>query len=172
VNLRDRLKTLKWRRPSPQTHLGYPAKAPPPKCPPPIPPHAAAQLEAAAKRPDRKRRDVQEVRFGKEQPSTVAALDDLILKHSHRLLQKVHLVVSVGPISPLTGLQSQSLRAEIGLAMREVAGAARWFERHKRPQRSVEVDGWGENEPTVKTTRPSRTELLRARLARLFVQKR
>lgn len=121
--------------------------------PPPIPPHAAAQLAAAGKPVERKRRNVQEVKLGDEQPSTVAALDDVILKHSHRLLQKIHLVVSVGPISPLTWLQSMQLKAEIGLAMRQVAASGRWFERYRRRERSVEVDQWPEDEPTLKNFR-------------------
>jgi hypothetical protein len=110
--------------------------------PPPIPPL-----------PPRKRQDVQEVIVGNEKPSTVEALDNAIVKLSNHLVQKVHLIVSRGPISPLTGIQSMQLRAEIGFAMRLVAAAARWFEHHKRADRSVEIGPWSDDEPTVKMRR-------------------
>lgn len=110
--------------------------------PPPIPPL-----------PERKRRDVQEVLVGNEKPSTLEALDNAIVKLSDVLVQKVHLIVSRGPISPLTWLQSQQLRAEIGLHMRLVSAAARWFERYRRKERSVEVGPFGDDEPTVKMRR-------------------
>jgi len=140
VNLRDRLKRAKA-SPPPLPPLPKATKA----SPPPLP---------AAKPPPRPRRDVQEVIVGNEKPSTIAALDAAIVKLSNHLVQKVHLIVARSPISPLTWLQSQQLRSEIGFTMRLVAAAARWFEHHKRAERSVEVDGWDEDAITVKTTRP------------------
>jgi hypothetical protein len=110
--------------------------------PPPIPPL-----------PARKRQDVQEVIVGNEKPSTLEALDAAIVKLSNHCVQKVHLIVSRGPISPLTGIQSMQLRSEIGLAMRLVAAAARWFERYRRNPRATEIGPWGDDEPTVKMRR-------------------
>jgi len=110
--------------------------------PPPIPPL-----------PERKRKDVQEVIVGNERPSTLEALDNAIVKLADVLVQKVHLIVSRGPISPLTWLQSQQLRAEIGLHMRLVSAAARWFERYRRHPKATEVGPWGDDEPTVKMGR-------------------
>lgn len=145
MNLRDRLKGRKG--PPPIPPLPKASKA----SPPPIPPHAAAQLAAAP--PERKRRDVQEVIVGNERPATLEALEDAIVRLSDRLLQKVHLIVSRTPMSPLTWLQSQQLRAEIGLHSTLVAAAARWFERYRRKERSIEVDAWPEDEPTLKMKR-------------------
>jgi hypothetical protein len=106
--------------------------------PPPIPPL-----------PSRKRQDVQEVIIGNEKPATLEALNEAITKLSEHLQQKVHLVVSRGPISPLTWLQSQQLQVEILLHSQLVAAAARWFERYRRKERSVEVGPWSDDEPTV-----------------------
>jgi hypothetical protein len=103
--------------------------------------------------PPRERRDVQEVIIGNEKPSTLEALDAAIVKLSNALLQKVHLIVTRGPISPLTWLQSQQLEVEILLHSQLVSAAARWYERYKRPERKVEVGPWPDDEPTVKYRR-------------------
>lgn len=61
-----------------------------------------------------------------------------IFRLTQRAVQEATLAVSPGPLSPITEMQSITLRVALGAIVREAIGTGRWIERCERARRDRE----------------------------------
>lgn len=80
---------------------------------------------------DRQRRDVMQVAVGDLEAARKleAILEDTIQTLSHRAVQNTNLIVSTGPLSPLTSIQNIQSHISMTAVVRDAVKAGRRFER-------------------------------------------
>jgi hypothetical protein len=68
----------------------------------------------------------------KDDPALSYELSRAIHRLTQRAVAAVHMIVSKGPLSPLTEMQSVTLRVALAGIVREAVGVGEWLERKRR----------------------------------------
>lgn len=82
-------------------------------------------------------------------------LNRAIYRLTQRAVQEATLAVCMGPLSPLTEMQSVALRVALGSIVREAIATGRWAERQERHRSEWQAGdpGW-DSEPTTEPAQP------------------